>query len=197
MTASQVFNVPLEGMDPIIRRQAKAINFGIIYGISAFGLARQLDISNKEAKAFIDTYFERFPGIRHYMEETKDFCRRHGYVETIFGRRCHINSINDKNGMRKSFAERAAINAPIQGAAADIIRRAMIRMPEALTTAGLKAKMLLQVHDELIFEVPHAEIDQTKEVVKSIMENAASPAVDISVPLIVDCGTGDNWDEAH
>lgn len=197
MTASQVFGVPIEGMDPLIRRQAKAINFGIIYGISAFGLARQLGIGNKEAKAFIETYFERFPGIQKYMEDTKDFCRKHGYVETIFGRRCHIASINDKNGMQRSFGERAAINAPIQGAAADIIRRAMIRMPDALEQAGLSAKMLLQVHDELVFEVPEDQMDQTITVVKDIMEQAALPAIDITVPLTVDCGIGDNWDEAH
>ena len=197
MTASQVFGVPLEGMDPIVRRQAKAINFGIIYGISAFGLARQLGIGNGEAKQFIDTYFERFPGIRHYMEETKNFCRRHGYVETIFGRRCHIANINDKNGMQRSFGERAAINAPIQGAAADIIRRAMSQMPSALQEAGLDAKMLLQVHDELVFEVPEDQIEATIPVVKRTMEQAALPALEISVPLTVDCGTGDNWDEAH
>lgn len=197
MTASQVFGVPIEGMDPIIRRQAKAINFGIIYGISAFGLARQLGIGNAEAKQFIDTYFERFPGIRTYMEETKDFCRRNGYVETIFGRRCHIASINDKNGMQRSFGERAAINAPIQGAAADIIRRAMIKMPAALKSAGLDAKMLLQVHDELVFEVPEDQMAATIPVVKQTMEQAALPAREISVPLTVDCGTGNNWDEAH
>ncbi len=197
MTASEVFGVPIEGMDPSVRRQAKAINFGIIYGISAFGLARQLGISNGEAKEFIETYFKRFPGIRHYMEETKDFCRKHGYVETIFGRRCHMASINDKNGMRRSFAERAAINAPIQGAAADVIRRAMIRMPAALRDAGLEAKMLLQVHDELVFEVPENQMEKTIPVVKNIMENAALPAREITVPLTVDCGTGHNWDEAH
>jgi len=197
MTASEVFGVPIDGMDPLIRRQAKAINFGIIYGISAFGLARQLGIGNAEAKQFIETYFERFPGIRHYMEETKDFCRRHGYVETIFGRRCHIASINDKNGMQRSFGERAAINAPIQGAAADVIRRAMIHMPPALAAAGLDARMLLQVHDELVFEVPEDQIDHTIPLVKSVMEKAALPAIEITVPLTVDCGIGDNWDEAH
>jgi len=197
LTASEIFGVPVEGMDPLVRRQAKAINFGIIYGISAFGLARQLGIGNAEAKQFIDTYFERFPGIRNYMEETKDFCRKHGYVETIFGRRCHIAGINDRNGMTRSFSERAAINAPIQGAAADIIRRAMIHMPPALDKAGLEARMLLQVHDELVFEVPEGQLDQTIPLVKDIMEQAALPAIEISVPLTVDCGTGDNWDQAH
>lgn len=197
MTASQVFGVPIEGMDPLVRRQAKAINFGIIYGISAFGLARQLGIGNAEAKQFIDTYFERFPGIRTYMEDTKAFCRRHGYVETIFGRRCHIASINDKNGMRRAFGERAAINAPIQGAAADVIRRAMTRMPDALEDRGLAAKMLLQVHDELVFEVPEDQMEKTISVVKNIMEKAALPAVEVTVPLTVECGVGDNWNEAH
>ncbi len=197
MTASEVFGVPIEGMDPIVRRQAKAINFGIIYGISSFGLARQLGMGRSEAKTFIDRYFERFPGIRHYMEDTKAFCRDKGYVETIFGRKVHIASINDKNGMHRAFGERAAINAPIQGSAADVIRRAMIKMPAALSDAGLNAKMLLQVHDELVFEVPETEMDDTIAVVTKTMEGAALPAREISVPLTVDCGVGDNWNEAH
>lgn len=197
MTASEVFGVPIEGMDPIVRRQAKAINFGIIYGISSFGLANQLGMSRTEAKTFIDKYFERFPGIRHYMEDTKQYCRDKGYVETIFGRKIHIGSINDKNGMRRSFGERAAINAPIQGSAADVIRRAMIRMPDALRDAGLNAKMLLQVHDELVFEVPEEELEKTTPIITKVMEKAALPALEISVPLTVDCGIGDNWNEAH
>lgn len=197
MTASEVFGVPIEGMDPIVRRQAKAINFGIIYGISSFGLANQLGMSRTEAKTFIDKYFERFPGIRHYMEDTKQYCRDKGYVETIFGRKIHIGSINDKNGMRRSFGERAAINAPIQGSAADVIRRAMIQMPDALREAGLNAKMLLQVHDELVFEVPEEEIEKTTPIITSVMEKAALPAREISVPLTVDCGIGENWNEAH
>lgn len=197
MTASEVFGVPIEGMDPIVRRQAKAINFGIIYGISSFGLANQLGMSRTEAKTFIDKYFERFPGIRHYMEDTKQYCRDKGYVETIFGRKIHIGSINDKNGMRRSFGERAAINAPIQGSAADVIRRAMIQMPDALKLAGLNAKMLLQVHDELVFEVPEEEIEKTTPIITSVMEKAALPALQVSVPLTVDCGIGDNWNEAH
>lgn len=197
MTASEVFGVPIEGMDPIVRRQAKAINFGIIYGISSFGLANQLGMSRTEAKTFIDKYFERFPGIRNYMEDTKEYCRDKGYVETIFGRKIHVGSINDKNGMRRAFGERAAINAPIQGSAADVIRRAMIKMPDALRDAGLSAKMLLQVHDELVFEVPEAEVEKTITVISKIMENAALPALEISVPLTVDCGIGDNWNEAH
>jgi len=196
-TASQVFGVPLEGMDPMMRRSAKAINFGIIYGISAFGLARQLDVSRTKAQGYIDAYFEQYPGIRKYMEETKAICHENGYVQTIFGRRVHLPGINDKNGARRSFSERAAINAPIQGSAADIIKRAMIRLPAALKEAGLSAKMLLQVHDELIFEVPKDETEVSADLIRQIMENAASPAVDISVPLIVDAGIGDNWGEAH
>jgi len=198
MTASEVFGVPIEGMDPMTRRRAKAINFGIIYGISAFGLARQLDVSRTEAADYINAYFERFPGIRTYMDETKEFCHAHGYVETIFGRRCHISMINDSNPMRRSFGERAAINAPIQGSAADIIRRAMVRMPDALGAAGLDdVRMLLQVHDELIFEVPRSRVEQATKVAREVMEGAAVPAVDLSVPIVVDCGTGDNWTQAH
>jgi len=197
MTASEVFGVPIKGMDPIVRRQAKAINFGIIYGISSFGLANQLGMSRTEAKTFIDKYFERFPGIQHYMEDTKQYCRDKGYVETIFGRKIHVGSINDKNGMRRSFGERAAINAPIQGSAADVIRRAMIQMPGALKEANLNAKMLLQVHDELVFEVPEDEVEKTTPIITSVMGKAALPALQISVPLTVDCGIGDNWNEAH
>jgi DNA polymerase-1 len=197
MTASQVFGVPMEGMDPAVRRQAKAINFGIIYGISAFGLARQLGVPQREAQKYIDSYFERFPGIRDYMDATKDYCRRHGYVTTLFGRRCHVPGINDKNPSMRGFSERAAINAPIQGTAADIIRRAMIRMDAALAAKNLNARMLLQVHDELVFEVPQAEIDATRAVVKDVMENAIAPVVELSVPLTVDVGVGDTWDDAH
>lgn len=197
MTASEMFNVPIEGMDPMVRRQAKAINFGIIYGISAFGLANQLGISRGDAKTYIDTYFERFPGIRTYMEDTKTFARQHGYVETIFGRRAHYPEINTKNPNMRAFMERAAINAPIQGSAADIIRRAMVRMEDALADAKLSAEMLLQVHDELIFEVPEGEVDKTIPVVKEVMESACMPLLDLSVPLQVDARAADNWDEAH
>ncbi|NQU57750.1 MAG: DNA polymerase I [Rhodospirillales bacterium] len=193
MTASQVFGVPLEGMDPMVRRQAKAINFGIIYGISAFGLARQLDISNGAASDYINAYFERYPGIRTYMEQTKEEARNQGYVSTLFGRKCHVRGIDDKAPQMRAFAERAAINAPIQGGAADIIKRAMIAMPDALSQAGLSAKMLLQVHDELIFEVLESEIEATSGVVKKTMENAAN----LDVPLIVDTGIGHNWNDAH
>jgi DNA polymerase-1 len=193
ITASQVFGVPVEGMDPMIRRRAKAINFGIIYGISAFGLANQLGISNGEAKQFIDAYFARFPEIRTYMENTRELARRTGKVTTLFGRSCIINGINDKNPAMKAFAERAAINAPIQGGAADIIKRAMVRLPDALKAESLSARMLLQVHDELVFEVPEAELEATKSVVKRVMEGAAH----LTVPLLVEVGFAKNWAEAH
>ncbi|MCC3303802.1 DNA polymerase I [Sneathiella sp. HT1-7] len=196
-TASQVFGVSIEGMDPMMRRSAKAINFGIIYGISAFGLARQLGVSRTEAQGYIDQYFVQYPGIKDYMSNTKSFCHDNGYVETLFGRRVYLPGINDKNGARRSFSERAAINAPIQGSAADIIKRAMVRLPDVLATEKLSARMLLQVHDELIFEMPEGEVEKTSEIVKSVMESAAQPAVELSVPLIVDAGIGDNWGEAH
>ena len=193
ITASQVFGVPIEGMDPMIRRNAKAINFGIIYGISAFGLARQLGISNSEAAQYIDTYFERYPGIRSYMDRTKEEARTYGYVMTPFGRKCHVKGINEKNPNLRNMAERAAINAPIQGGAADIIKRAMLQMPEALRSENLGARMLLQVHDELIFEVPDAEMEKTICIVKKSMESAAI----LDVPLVVDTGKGANWNDAH
>ena len=197
MTASEMFNTPIEGMDPMMRRRAKAINFGIIYGISAFGLANQLSIGRSEASDYIKTYFERFPGIKGYMEDTKNFVREHGYVETIFGRQAHYPEIKSPNPQMRAFNERAAINAPIQGSAADIIRRAMARMDGALAKANLSAKMLLQVHDELIFEVPEEEVDRTITLVKDVMENASMPAIQLSVPLQVDAQAADNWDEAH
>jgi DNA polymerase-1 len=184
-------------MDPMVRRRAKAINFGIIYGISPFGLARQLGIAQGEAKAFIDAYFERFPGIRAYMEKTRKEAHERGYVVTLFGRRCHLPGIRDKNPARRNFMERAAINAPIQGTAADIIKRAMIRIPAALDEAKLKGRMLLQVHDELLFEVPAKEAEKTASVVKRVMEGAASPVLELSVPLVADAGIADNWAEAH
>lgn len=197
MTASQVFGVPIEGMDPMVRRNAKAINFGIIYGISAFGLANNLGISNAEAKDFIDQYFVRFPGIRYFMERAKLFGRDNGYVETLFGRKIHLKGIADKNFAQRGFAERQAINAPIQGTAADIIKRAMLRMPAALHAAGLSAKMLLQVHDELIFEVPEAEAERLVATAREVMENACAPVVELTVPLVADAGIADNWMEAH
>jgi len=197
LTASQVFGVPVEGMDPMVRRRAKAINFGIIYGISAFGLAAQLGIPQSEAGAYIKAYFERYPGIRDYMEREKKIAREKGYVTTLFGRRVHVPGINDRNPARRSFMERAAINAPLQGTAADIIKRAMIRVPPALKAAGLSARMLLQVHDELLFEVPEAEVVATAELVGKVMEGAPSPAVRLSVPLVAEAGWGRNWAEAH
>ena len=197
MTASEMFGVPIEGMPPEVRRRAKAINFGIIYGISAFGLANQLSIPREEAAQYIRTYFERFPGIKDYMEKTKAFAHEHGFVETIFGRRAHYPDINSKSAQVRAFNERAAINAPIQGAAADIIRRAMIKMDDALKEAGLSAKMLLQVHDELIFELPENEVEKTTALVKNVMENATMPALSLSVPLKVDARAAKNWDEAH
>lgn len=197
MTASEMFGVPVEGMDPMIRRQAKAINFGIIYGISAFGLANNLGIERSEASDYIKMYFERFPGIKDYMDSTKAFAREHGYVETIFGRRAHYPEIKSSNPQMRAFNERAAINAPIQGSAADIIRRAMVKIEPALDAANLSAEMLLQVHDELIFEVPEGEIDETIETVTAIMEDAPLPALQLSVPLQVDARAAANWDEAH
>lgn len=197
MTASEMFGVPVEGMPSEIRRRAKAINFGIIYGISAFGLANQLSIERSEAGEYIKKYFERFPGIRDYMDSTKEFAREHGYVETIFGRRAHYPEIRSSNPQVRSFNERAAINAPIQGSAADIIRRAMVRMEPALQSANLSARMLLQVHDELIFEVEDGEIEKTLRVITATMEQAAMPAIAMKVPLKVDARAASNWDEAH
>ncbi len=197
MTASEVFGVPMSKMDPVTRRRAKAINFGIIYGISAFGLGRQIQVPQAEAAAYIKAYFERFPGIRDYMERMKQLCRERGYVETIFGRRCAIPGIKDSNYARRNFAERQAINAPLQGSAADIIKRAMARVPPALAKAGLQARMLLQVHDELVFEVPVKESNQVAALVKEVMEGAVGPSHRISVPLVVETGSAQNWEEAH
>jgi DNA polymerase-1 len=197
MTASEIFSVPVKGMPAEVRRRAKAINFGIVYGISAFGLANQLGIAREEAGDYIKKYFQRFPGIRDYMEETKAFARENGFVETLFGRRVHIREIKSSNPSFRGGAERAAINAPIQGTAADVIRRAMIRLPDALAAKKLKAKMLLQVHDELIFEAPDTEIEKTETLVKSVMEKAALPAVVLTVPLTVEVRAAENWDAAH
>ncbi len=197
MTASEMFGVPIAGMPGDVRRRAKAINFGIIYGISAFGLANQLGIPREEAGAYIRKYFERFPGIRAYMDSTREYCRNNGYVTTIFGRKCHYPEIKASNPSVRSFNERAAINARLQGSAADIIRRAMIRMDDALAKERLAARMLLQVHDELIFEVPDGEVEPTLRLVKHVMEEAPKPAVALSVPLQVDARAADNWDEAH
>jgi DNA polymerase-1 len=196
-TASEMFGVPVEGMPGEVRRRAKAINFGIIYGISAFGLANQLSIPQDEAAAYIRTYFERFPGIRAYMDRMKAQVREHAFVTTLFGRKVNIRDIRAASAGHRAFAERAAINAPIQGSAADIIRRAMVRMPHALTEAGLEARMLLQVHDELVFEAPEAEAETAAALIRSVMEKAAEPAVALSVPLTVDARWGKSWDEAH
>jgi DNA polymerase-1 len=197
MTASEMFDTPIEGMPAEVRRRAKAINFGIVYGISAFGLANQLSIPQGEAADYIKTYFRRFPGIGDYMEEMRAQVRQNGFVTTIFGRKINIPEINGKSVAQRQFAERAAINAPLQGAAADIIRRAMVRLPGALEKAKLKATMLLQVHDELIFEAPDKDVDKASSLIKLIMEKAALPAVEISVPLVVDARAADNWDAAH
>nr|BAT27671.1 DNA polymerase I [Aureimonas frigidaquae] len=197
MTASEMFNTPVEGMEPSVRRRAKAINFGIIYGISAFGLAAQLSIPREEAALYIRRYFERFPGIRDYMDAMKAQAKAQGYVETLFGRRAHYPDIRHANPSVRAFNERAAINAPIQGTAADIIRRAMIRMEPELAAAGLSARMLLQVHDELVFEVPEDEVERTIPLVREVMERAAEPVIQLSVPLVVDARAAANWEEAH
>jgi len=197
MTASEMFGVPIKDMPGEVRRRAKAINFGIIYGISAFGLANQLGIPREEAGAYIKKYFERFPGIRDYMDATREFCRANGYVKTLFGRKCHYPDIKASNPSVRAFNERAAINARLQGTAADIIRRAMIRMEDALAERKLAAQMLLQVHDELIFEVPDSEVEKTLPVIRDVMQDAPFPAVAMSVPLHVDARAADNWDEAH
>ncbi len=194
MTAAEMFDVPMDDMTPEVRRRAKAVNFGVIYGISGWGLARNLRIPRAEAQAFINRYFERFPGIRAYMDDTVAFAKEHGRVETLFGRRIHTPEINAR-GPHAGFAKRAAINAPIQGTAADVIRRAMVRMPDAI--AGLPATMLLQVHDELLFEVDEGAVDDLIGVARGIMEGAAAPAVHLDVPLVVDAGQGANWAEAH
>ena len=196
-TASEMFGVPVEGMPAETRRRAKAINFGIIYGISAFGLANQLSIPQDEAGAYIKTYFERFPGVRAYMDRMRHTVRTQGYVTNLFGRKIHIPAATSKSVHDRQFAERAAINAPIQGSAADVIRRAMIRMPAALKAEGLRARMLLQVHDELVFECPSEEAETTCVVARRVMEHATDPIVQLSVPLVVDARAAPNWDEAH
>jgi DNA polymerase-1 len=197
MTASEIFGVPVKDMPAEIRRRAKAINFGIVYGISGFGLANQLGIAQSEASDYIKKYFARFPGIRDYMDQTKQFARTHGFVETLFGRRIHIREINSKVPGFRAGAERAAINAPIQGTAADVIRRAMARLPSALADAKVHATMLLQVHDELIFEAPDKDTAKACKLIAQVMEKAALPAVEISVPLLVEARAADNWDAAH
>jgi DNA polymerase-1 len=197
MTASEMFGVPVAGMPAEVRRRAKAINFGIIYGISAFGLANQLGIAREEAGAYIRKYFERFPGIRAYMDETKAYAKKNGYVLTLFGRKCHYPDIVNSNPSVRAFNERASINARLQGTAADIIRRAMVRMDGVLAKKKLNAQMLLQVHDELVFEVPDDEVARTLPVVTAVMEEAPMPALSLAVPLAVEAHAANNWDEAH
>jgi DNA polymerase-1 len=197
LTASQVFNVPMAEMTGEIRRRAKAINFGIMYGMSAFGLAQRLQIPQGEAAEYIKAYFARFPGIRAYMDRVKAECRERGYVETLFGRRCYIPGIKDTNPARRGYAEREAINAPLQGTAADIIKRAMIRIPAALAREGLRTRMLLQVHDELVFEAPEDETERGAAVIRDVMEGACAPVLKLSVPLVVETGAAHNWDDAH
>ncbi len=197
LTASQCFGIPLNEMTPDKRRAAKAINFGIIYGISGFGLSKQIGIAPSEANAFIRQYLDRFHELRDWMEATKEFARANGYVETLFGRRIHVPGISERIAARRGFAERQAINAPIQGTAADIMKRAMIMVGPALKEANLGARLLIQVHDELVFEVPKAEMEATTTLVKKIMENAPAPAVQLSVPLVAEAGHADNWAEAH
>jgi DNA polymerase I len=192
-TASEVFGIPMAGMDPMTRRRAKAINFGIIYGISGFGLARQLGIAPGEARMYIDAYFTRYPGIRSYMERAKEEARINGYVTTPFGRRCWVPGIADKNPARRAYAERQAINAPLQGGGADVIKRAMVRLPKALRDAGLKSRLLLQVHDELLFEAPEDEVAALTALARQVMESAAT----LSVPLVVETGVGRTWADAH
>ena len=196
LTASEMFGVPLSDMTPETRRNAKAINFGIIYGISAFGLAKNIGISRTEASAYIKTYFEKFPGIKDYMEEAKAEAREYGFITTILGRKCHIKGIRDTNQMSRAFAERQAINAPIQGAAADIMRRAMIKMPEAIKSVE-GARLLLQVHDELVFEVPEDRAQDLINIAVPTMQNAHKPAIEISVPLLVEANAAKNWNDAH
>jgi DNA polymerase-1 len=196
-TASEVFGVPLADMTPETRRRAKAINFGIIYGISGFGLARQLGIPQGEARSYIDAYFDRFPGIKQYMQDMKLKAREDGYVETLFGRRLYIQGITASNPAQRGFAERQAINAPIQGTAADIIKLAMVMMPPALKDAASPARMLLQVHDELIFECPEHQADNAMALIRQVMEGAASPRINLDVPLVAEASLGKSWDEAH
>tara|TARA_A100001035_G_scaffold57806_1_gene42786 strand:- start:744 stop:1562 length:819 start_codon:yes stop_codon:yes gene_type:complete len=197
LTASEVFGVPIEDMSQDIRRKAKAINFGIIYGISPFGLSNQLDISRSEASDYIRSYFEKFPSIKDYMESTKEFAKNNGFVKTLFGRKCIIDDPGNRGPSGKAFMERAAINAPIQGTAADIIKRAMIKIPKNLKKENLETKMIMQVHDELVFETKDSEIEKTMSIVIKEMSEAHKPVVDLSVDLKVEAASGKNWDQAH
>ena len=192
-TAAEVFGVKLEDVEPDQRRAAKAINFGLIYGMSAYGLAKQLNIGRYEAQDYIDVYFTRYPGVKSYMDETRNKAHDMGYVETVFGRRQYLPEINSRNGQRRQYAERTAINAPMQGTAADIIKRAMISVDKALTQSKVDARVVMQVHDELVVEVLEKDVEAASDLLRTQMEQAAS----LKVPLIVDIGIGNNWDEAH
>ena len=199
LTASQVFNINLKKVDKESRRKAKAINFGIIYGISQYGLAKQISVSNQEAAEFLTAYFKKFPEIKEYMRSTINFCRKKGYVNNIFGRRCHVPGINDKNYNVRNFQERAAINAPIQGSAADIMRLAMIRLYNKFgELSDIKTKMLLQIHDELVFETPKDEVSKVTSIIKAEMSNVSSSDFhSFSIPLTVDINSGENWGVTH
>jgi DNA polymerase-1 len=192
-TASEIFNISLEDVSLDHRRSAKAINFGLIYGMSAFGLTRQLGIPRHEAQAYLDTYFERYTGVRKYMDSTKELAKKNLFVETILGRKLHVSAINDSNGLRRQAAERAAINAPLQGSAADIIKKAMIDVDHWIGNNNSDIKMIMQVHDELIFEVKKGFAEEALENITSLMESS----VKLDIPLIVDANTGANWNEAH
>ena len=196
-TASKVFGIPIDDLDYETRRSAKAINFGIIYGISSFGLSKQLSCSQSEAKNFIESYFDQFPKIKIYMDAMIENAKMQGYVETFFGRRIPIKGINSKNFQERSFAERQSINAPIQGSAADIIKRAMIKIHNVFQEKNIEAKMLLQVHDELVFECPKDEINNVSNLIKKEMEQANLPLFPLNIPIVVDFGEADNWSEAH
>ena len=196
-TAAEVFGEKEEDVTDNQRRSAKAINFGLIYGMSAFGLAKQLGIARGEAQDYVNKYFERYPGVREYMDNTREQAKEQGYVETLYGRRLYLPDIRSSNGQRRQHAERTAINAPMQGTAADIIKRAMIAMPGALAAKKLDAKMLLQVHDELVFECPEDQAEDTIAVIRRVMQKAPLPALDLSVPLDVDANAAKTWAEAH
>ena len=192
-TAAETLGIKADDVTPEQRRQAKAVNFGLIYGMGAFGLAKQLGIPRGEAQEYIDIYFARYPGVKRYMEDAKAYAMQHGFVETIFGRRLHLPEINSRNVAKKRAAERVAINAPMQGSAADIIKRAMILIDEWIIKENINARMIMQVHDELVLEVPESEMEEVQKGLNDLMESAA----ELLVPLVVDIGVGDNWDEAH
>ena len=192
-TAAEVFSIAPDQVSDDQRRSAKAINFGLIYGMSAFGLARQLNIRRSEAQDYVDLYFDRYPGVKAYMDDTRQLAREQGYVETVFGRRLYLPEINARNPQRRQYAERSAINAPMQGTAADIIKRAMIQVDDWIQCEATDIRLLMQVHDELVFEVPESRVEAASERIRQLMTGAAT----LRVPLKVDLGSGKNWDEAH